>query len=67
MPIRCALLATEMTLPPGPIFKCPTTPYKFHYHGTDRSQPYRPLVAGRICRHRHQTPAAARECTVANA
>jgi hypothetical protein len=64
MQARCPILAHRID--PG-TFRCPTTTRTFHYHGTDNRQPYRLLVRGAICEHRHQTADAARKCTASNA
>jgi hypothetical protein len=55
MHARCALLA--LWLPDGGAMRCPTTPYRFHYHATATTA--RGLAP---CPHRHQSLAAAQGC-----
>ena len=63
MPARCAILAHPVAGLAAPALRCPSTLYRFHYHGHDPAGPFRPMVPGRPCRHRHQTVNAAVRCT----
>lgn len=63
MNARCVLLASPIPGCTAPVLGCPTTPYRFHYHGHDPAGPFRATVPGRPCRHRHQDIHAAVRCT----
>lgn len=63
MNARCALLAHPIAGLTAPALRCPSTPFTFHYHGHDPKGPFRPMVPGRPCRHRHDDINAAVRCT----
>ncbi len=55
--LRCQMLAHPIAGMAGPhILRCPTTPYRFHYHGS--------AAPHWICAHRHESVTAAVACTV---
>lgn len=62
---RCAILASPVAGLTAPVLRCPTGlyGYTFHYHGHDPQGPFRPMVPGRPCRHRHYDINAAVRCT----
>jgi hypothetical protein len=63
---RCYLLAHKVAASYIAMYRCPSGTVgvrNFHYHGHDPSTPYRPMVGGHICVHRHQTVEGAIECT----
>lgn len=62
MNARCWLLATRY--PTVPAYQCPTDHLRFHYHAHQETAPYRPMVGGRPCAHRHTSPQAAIRCAV---
>jgi hypothetical protein len=61
MNARCALLANPYRN--APVMQCPTDMHRFHYHGHDPAGPFRPMVPGRPCPHRHKSVQAALACT----
>lgn len=61
MNARCTILATPYR--DVPAMQCPTDLHRFHYHGHDPAGPFRPMVPGRPCQHRHKSLQAAVRCT----
>lgn len=61
MTARCAILASPYR--DAAAMHCPTSMTRFHYHGHDPAGPFRPMVPGRPCAHRHQSVNAAVACT----
>lgn len=63
--VRCAILEHPIPgfRPADAILACPTGLYRTHYHGHDPAGPFRPMVPGRPCQHRHQSVEAAIRCS----
>lgn len=58
---RCELLADLVALD---VMRCPTTMYRFHFHGVHPAPVVVPIMTGAApCEHRHKTEEAARDCT----
>lgn len=60
MASRCAILATK--LDEHMAMRCPTSPTRFHFHGTAG---YAPLTGWAPCQHRHTSVWNAVGCTLA--
>jgi hypothetical protein len=58
---RCAMLATPYR--DVPALQCFHSMTRCHYHGHDPAGPFRPMVPGRPCIHRHKSMQAAVACT----
>lgn len=62
---RCRILATSIA---PDVMRCPTTALKFHFHGVLTGGRFVAILTGMTpCPHRHESEAAARDCTTRSA